>query len=338
MKIRILILFLFNSLFCFSQQAILIDTSIYNNSTFKPLKDCQKFINYRPEDSLCAELIRSYQFDENGSLKKILYCEEGLVPDTTLTILNYDKDNKQINRINYDKVHGDTLIDGSKVLSFYNKKGLLMKKVGLDIVIAKQTYDTLFVQEFGYNSKGQKVTESLRNIENWLMSTGLQKFKYDKRGRLKEIEKIATAGTNSATKRPEDNYTVYYTYFGDSAYKETQIFNLINKEHNTFLEQTYFNDHKGNLVKTVQTYIQHVEILFVNGKYVPNPESNTAYIDKTTTVYKYDKLGRIEQCFYSYTSDNKNSGWKTQGDYVILFKYKDNGLYKLPTDEYVDDE
>ena len=126
MKTRILILFLFNNLFCFSQQTILIDTSIYNNSTFKPLKDCQKFLNYRPGDSLCAEIIRSYQFDENGNIGKVLNSHKGRDTDTTLAILHYDKNNKQINRINYDKVNGDTLIDGSKVFYFYNKNGLLI--------------------------------------------------------------------------------------------------------------------------------------------------------------------------------------------------------------------
>lgn len=323
---------------CFSQKTNLIDTAFFKNSTFKPLRDCQKFHNYHPEDSLCAELIRSYDFDDYLNISAVLYSHVGRDRDTSLSILSYDKNNDLINITNYSKyMKRDTLVEMSKVLNLYNSKGLLEKKIGLSQVEKTQLYDTLFVIDYTYNSKGFKETENTRNVEYWFMFTGLKKYLYDDLNRIKEIQFIANC-CRLVDDKSVDNYNVYYTYFSDSYYTETKIPSLKLKDQNNFYETQYFKDTTGKIIKTIFTIIREVEILFADGKYFPDPESRTASIDKKTVIYKYDKLGRIEQCLYTYKADKKSFGLWPNGEYVNFFKYKDDKIYKLPTDEYLDDE
>lgn len=353
-KISILTFIVFYKLFCFSQPKKFIDTTIFKNSAFSPLLDCQKFTHYNWENADSShlkfinatignlnpvQLVRSYQFDNNGNIKKLLYSENGRDIDSTLAVYNYDQNNRLLSSVNYNKHLSDTLIEKSKILYFYNKDGLLEKKVGFEINDTNQIFDTTYVQEFNYNSKGLKTSENLRSMGYILMSTGtgFQKFSYDEKDRIKEIKKIATTGINSSIKSPENNFTAYYNYFGDSSYTETLVFNLDNQKENTFWEKTIFLDSTGKFIKTVRTYVQSVEILFVIGKYFPDPESKTAYIQKQTTIYQYDNLGRIEKVITNFESDDKRTDWKTQGQYFQTFKYKDNKLYILPKEEYVDE-
>ncbi|OFY85866.1 MAG: hypothetical protein A3F72_16125 [Bacteroidetes bacterium RIFCSPLOWO2_12_FULL_35_15] len=337
--IRLIILFLFSTISCFPQKTILIDTAIIKNSTFKPLRDCQKFHNYRPEDPLCAELIRSYYFDDNLNISGVLYSHVGRDADTSLSIMSYDKKNNLINRTNHSKyMKRDTLVEMSKVLYLYNSKGLLEKQIGLSQVEKTQLYDTMFVIEKTFNSNGLLEKENTRNVEpNYFMTTGYKKYLYDDSDRIKEIQFIANC-CRLVDDKSVDNYNVYYTYSGDSSYKETQVFNFVNKGNNQYGEWAYSKDKTGRITKIVESNVYPVEVLFVNGKYFPDPNSKTARFENKTIIYTYDKLGRIEKCTYNCNSDDRRDGCKTKYEYVEFFKYKDNKLYKLPTGEYTDDE
>jgi hypothetical protein len=315
------------------------DTSVFKNSSFKPLMDCQKYSVDSIKNIERKELTRSYQFNDNGKISKILFSERGRTPDTMLVVLTYNKKNNIISKTNYYSfLNRDTLKEYSKILYFYNKHGLLERSACISFVEKRQEYDTLFVNTFSYNATGQKETDNLRNVdEDFLSSTGIKTFSHDKKGRLKEVHNIATRGKNHYYKTPDNNYTSYYTYFGDSSYKETQVFNLSNKEHNTFWEQKYFKNKNGQIVKTIKTWIQHVEILFLNGEYIPNPKSKTAFIQNSGTIYHYDELGRINKLTFQFGSEDKNDGWKTNGSHSQIFKYKDNKIYNLQETEFIEE-
>lgn len=314
------------------------DTSIFKNSSFKPLNDCQKYSVDSIKHLEKSKLIRSYQFNEKGKISKILFSERGRLPDTMLTVLAYDKKNNVISKTNYYSfLNRDTLKEFSKILYFYNKQGLLERSACISFVEKRQEYDTMFVNTFSYNLKGQKQTDNVRNVDDdFLSSTGIKTFSYDEKGKLKEVHNIATRGKNHHYKTPDNNYTSYYTYFGDSAYKETQVFNLSNKEDNTFWEQTYFKNKNGKIVKTITSWIQHVEILFLDGKYIPNSISKNAFIQNSATIYHYDELGRIAELTFQYGSEDKNDGWKTNGGHSQIFKYRDNKIYTLQDSEFIE--
>jgi hypothetical protein len=301
------------------------------------LRDCRQYSVDTIENVEKIELIKSYAFDDKGNLIKIVktpYRPAGEIGDSTLAVLKYDKKNNLISRYNYKKyLSKDTLSEMSKVAYLYNTKGLLERQIGLSIVQKTKMYDTLFVIENTYNSKGLIETENTRNVEHWFMSTGLKKFTYDNSNRIKEIQYIATYGNLIDVSL--GNFAVYYTYYGDSAHKEVQVFKLQPKENSTYREYTYSKDKNGKITKRVGTSISG-EILLKDGNYILNPESKNATIYKTSIDYKYDKWGRIEKFIYYYNSEDGD--WKYKGEYSRLFKYKDEKFYKLPTDEYIDVE
>jgi hypothetical protein len=338
---RLLIISIFSLMqfLCFSQTD-LIDTSVFKNGIFKHLQDCQKFYNSEANMKTFKRLRKSYQFDKGLNVRMII---RTVGPDSSLAVLSYNKENKLITRKNYVWGNHDTLYEFSKVLYLYNTKGFNEKTVALTFNDKTKMYDTLFVNSFTYNSKGQKERENIRNVENsfftftgFIRITGAKYFKYDEKGRLKEIQRIATHGVNSEIRDSGMDYSIFYSYSGDSLYTETQIGSLDDLYHNSFFEQSYFKNKNGKTTKTIQTDIQTVEIRFINGKYIPDAQSKTARVDSTTTFYQYDKLGRIEKCLHIHHSEDKPSGEKREEQYYESFIYKDNKSYKLPIEEYID--
>lgn len=335
--IQLILIFLLATLTSFSQRE-LIDTSVFNHSTLQHLRDCRQYSVDSIKNVETTELVKSYAFDAQGNIIKIVETPStpGSKPtgsDSTLAILTYDKNNNLTCRTNYCKcLNRDTLIELSKVINLYNSKGLIVQKIGLSQVEKTGLYDTMFVIDYTYNSKGLLQTENTRDIERGLGITGLNKYHYDEMNRLKEINFIASC-CRLVEDKSIDNYNVRYIYFGDSVYKATQVFKLQPQRNSTYREYTYFTDKNGKLIKKIGKSISG-EIILENGNYILNPESKDNRIYKTSVDYKYDKLGRIEKLIYHYKDEHGD--WKMNGEYSTLFKYNDNKLYKLPDEEYLD--
>jgi hypothetical protein len=344
--IRLIILFLFFYVSCFSQQA-LIDTSIFNHSTIKQFNDCQQYSVDTIKNIEEKELRKSYQFDKNGNVVKIL---QTLIwtgintngHDTALTILTYGTNNNLLCRKRYLKSYGnDTLVEDYKIDYSYNSKKLLEKTIGFRFAKKEQIYDTLFVIDYTYNAKGLLDTENNRNIKNnknearWFLNTGLNKFTYDDSDRIKEIQHTATCCKLMDVS--EGNYNVYYTYYGDSSYKETLALNLKNLRYGSYTENVHFKNKTGEITKIIGTEISS-EVRLENGNYIVNRESEDATIYNRSYYYIYDTLGRIEKTIYQYSECDQTNGHFSSEQHSQLFIYKDDKLYKLPTDEYMNNE
>lgn len=341
-KITSIILLVSSTLICSSQRQ-LVDTSVFQNFSFKNLTDCRQYQIDTIKNIARKLLIRSYQFNEKGNVSKILNSPLDpieLHPHKTLTILAYDNKDNLVSRTNYYTFSNlDTLEEGSKVLYFYNKEGLLEKSVCLSFVEKRQVYDTMFVYKRIFNSKGQKEIENLRNVDdNFLGLTGIKTFIYDEKDRIKEMHHIATHGQNHQFKDTYANYTIYYTYYGETSYKETQVFNSGTQQDNSFCETTYFKNNNGKIIKRIERDISNVKIEYLNGKYVPDSQSPIAQIDNYTFAYQYDKFDRIINWTEEHDYDDKKTGFKYHTKYSHDFEYKDDKIYNLPEEIYHEEQ
>ena len=198
-------------------------------------------------------------------------------------------------------------------------------------VYAGQGIDTAMVDLYTYNSKGQLITQiKIAEGHPWNPYGGTYNYIYDKKKRLKEISYYYNPGNLKRGFQWDSvrSWNSYFEYFGNRNFTET----LVSKDR--ILKKTYFINRKGQITKTINEDPYYSQIQFINGKYVPS------LIDKfdtrTITIFEYDKFGRIIKSIFNFETTNKDPYTTQPYQNITIFKYKDDGLYKLPIEEYID--